>query len=78
MCVYVTHMAVGYNIVSNNEKLGAECLLIEVWKNKLQHFHTMEYFLVKRYTCTDMQRYSKHLVKFEKAAVRTIQSSYYF
>lgn len=33
MCVYVTHMAVGYNIVSNNEKLGAECLLIEVWKN---------------------------------------------
>lgn len=40
---------------------------------KLEHFHTMEYFLLKRYICTDMQRYSKHLVKFEKAVFCIIQ-----
>lgn len=49
MCVCIcsnTHtcMAIWYNIVFNHKKLGAECLLIEVWINKLWHFHAREYY----------------------------------
>lgn len=33
VCAHASHTTVGYNIISNNEKSGAQCLLTEVWRN---------------------------------------------